>query len=463
MLKRYIGDRSFYRTAMLVAVPIMVQNGITNFVSLLDNIMIGRVGTVQMTGVAVANQLIFVFNLCIFGAISGAGIFGAQFYGKKDMDGVRHTFRFKLIVCVLLTVIGIAVLALAGEDLVALYLKGEGNLEDAAASLRYGKDYIAVMLLGLVPFAATQAYSGTLRETGETVLPMKAGLIAVAVNLLFNYILIFGNFGAPALGPTGAAIATVISRFVELSIVVIWSHHHTERFPYLEGLYASMRIPRKLVRQITIKGMPLLVNETLWAAGIALLNQCYSLRSLDVVAAVNINTTIWNVFSGVYLAMGSAIGILVGRELGAGNFEKAKDIARKMIVFSVATALLIGGILASVSGAFPMLYNTSDAVRSLASSFIMVTAILMPAYSLTNAFYFTLRAGGKTIVTFLFDSCFVWGINIPVAYALSRFTTLPIVPLYICIQGLEVIKCVSGYIMVKKGLWVNNIVSNEEI
>lgn len=203
MLKKYIGDRKFYATAMAVAVPIMIQNAITNFVGMLDNIMVGQVGTAQMSGVAIVNQLLFVFNLCIFGAVSGAGIFTAQFAGSRDHEGVRHTFRFKILVCVLLTVLGTALFLVAGEPLVRLYLKGEGKAQDADLFLGYGMDYLKVMLFGLLPFALANAYSGTLRETGQTLVPMAAGIGAVLVNLVLNYVLIFGHFGAPAMGSPG--------------------------------------------------------------------------------------------------------------------------------------------------------------------------------------------------------------------------------------------------------------------
>ena len=319
MQNKLFGSRAFYRRVLAVGVPIMVQNAITNFVSLLDNVMIGRVGTVEMSGVAIANQLLFVFNLIVFGAVAGAGIFGAQFYGNNDMDGVQHTMRFKLIICTVLTGICIAVLAAFGPQLIGLYLKGEGRIEDAEASLKFGLEYMRVMYIGLIPYAITQAYAATLRETGETLLPMKAGIVAVLVNLTFNYILIFGHFGAPRMGVVGAAIATVLSRFVELAIVVIWTHRHTARFPYINGLYRSMHIPCHLFWDIVRRGTPLLLNEGLWAAGMAMLNQCYSLRSLDVVAATNISSTIWNVFACVYLAFGNTISIMVGQELGAGE------------------------------------------------------------------------------------------------------------------------------------------------
>ena len=190
--KILIGDKQFYKRVMAVSLPIMVQNGITTLVSMLDNIMVGRVGNEAMTGVAIANQLILIFNLAIFGAVAGAGIFGAQFFGKNDQDGVRHTFRFKLISSAVITVIGIAIFIIFGEKLVMMYLLGEGEATNIEASLKYGVDYLNIMMVGFVPFALSQCYSSTLREGGETVLPMKSSVAAVLINLVGNILLIFG-------------------------------------------------------------------------------------------------------------------------------------------------------------------------------------------------------------------------------------------------------------------------------
>ena len=210
--EKLIGDRNFYKMVLMIAVPIMIQNGITNFVSLLDNIMVGQVGTEQMTGVAIVNQLIFVYNLCIFGGVSGAGIFTAQYFGQKDEEGVANTFRFKLWLAVILTGITVVIFLLFGEPLIQMYLNGSQDGGDTAAVLRYGKDYLAVMLVGLAPFMLVQVYASTLRECGRTVVPMKAGIAAVFVNLIFNYLLIYGKFGFPEMGVTGAAAATVLCR-----------------------------------------------------------------------------------------------------------------------------------------------------------------------------------------------------------------------------------------------------------
>ena len=460
MLKKYIGDKEFYKKLLIVAIPIVLQNGITNFVSMLDNIMVGKVGTEQMSGVAIVNQLIFVFNICIFGVVSGAGIFTTQYYGSGNQKGVRDTFRFKIAACMIASLIGIAIFLGFGGSLISMYLKGEGDIANLQAAFHYGKDYLTIMLISFIPFAIIQAYSGTLRECGETVLPMKAGIVSVFVNLIFNYILIFGHFGAPKLGVMGAAISTVMARFVELLIVVVYTHRNAAKHTFIVDAYQSLKVPIDLMKNIIIKGSPLIINEALWASGMAIMMQCYSLRGLDVVAAMNISSTISNVFNVVFIAMGSAIAIIVGQLLGAGKMQEAKDTARKLIFTSSVCCIGIGAAMAGVSGLFPQIYETSTQVKALAAVFICVASAFMPLYAFTHASYFTLRSGGKTFVTFLFDSVFVWCVCIPTAFVLSRYTNLAIIPLYIACQSLEIIKCIIGFILVKKGIWLQNIVAD---
>ena len=460
--QKYFGDRDFYKMTLAVAVPIMIQNGITNFVGLLDNIMVGRIGTEQMSGIAIVNQLLLVFNLAVFGAISGVGIFGAQFFGCGDHGGVRQTSRFKLYVCAGIVTLGILALFFWGEGLIMLYLHGEGNEQALLATLGYGKKYLLVMLTGLVPFAVEEIYASTLRECGETRLPMIAGVAAVFVNLLFNYLLIFGKMGFPRLGVAGAAIATVISRYVQAAIVILWTHTHAEKMPFIVGVYRTPRVPVPLALKILRMGSPLLFNEVLWAGGMAVLNQCYSMRGLDAVAALNISGTISNLFNIVFMSMGNAIAIIVGQLLGAGKMEEAMDTDRKLIVFSVLACFVLGGLMLLFAPLFPMLYKTSVGVKDLAAWLIRIAACCMPLYAFMHAAYFTLRSGGKTIITFLFDSVYLWVISIPVAYMLSRYTGMPMVPLYLSCQLIDIIKCVIGFFLVKKGVWIHNIISSEE-
>ncbi len=460
LIRKFIGNRDFYHMVLMVAVPMMIQNGITNFVGLLDNIMVGRVGTEQMSGVAIVNQLMMVFNISIFGAISGAGIFGAQFYGRGDQKGVRDTFRFKIYACVLLLVVGLLLLGLRGEELILLYLHGESGDPSLQTTLHYGKQYLLVMLFGLPPFCIDQFYTSTLRECGETMLPMKSGVVAVLVNLVLNAVLIFGLFGFPALGVVGAAAATVVSRYVQMMITVIWTHRHKARMKFIEGAYKSFKIPAALTGQIVLKGAPLMVNEILWSVGMATMMQCYSVRGLDVVAGMNISSTISNLFNVVFLAMGNAIAIVVGQRLGAGRLEEARDADNKLIAFNVMSCVVMGSLMILCAPMFPKMYNTTDEVKNLATSFIRVAAACMPLHGFMHAAYFTLRSGGKTMITFLFDSGFMWCVNIPVAYLLSRYTGLLIVPLYLVCQLIEIIKCIVGFILVKKGIWIHNLVED---
>ena len=452
-------EKHFYRRILAVALPIMVQNGITNFVQMLDNVMVGQVGTLPMSGVAIVNQLMFVFNLCVFGAASGAGIFTAQFEGRGDHAGIRYTFRFKLLVGLLLGGLGIGIFLTFGRELIGLYLTGEGSAEDAAAAMDYGLQYLKVMLWGLIPFALSNAYSGTLRETGETTVPMVAGIAAVFINLAGNYVLIFGHLGAPALGVVGAAVATVISRYAELAIVALWTHTHGTRHPFITGALRSLRIPGKLAGDIVCKGMPLLVNEFLWSAGMAFMSQCYSLRGLDVVAAFNIATTISQVSNVVFLSLGNAVGILMGQMLGAGAPEETvRRDNRRMLRLCVAVCFGVGAVTAALSGVFPLLYKTSDTVRAIAAGLICLTAVMMPVNSYNNAMYFTLRSGGQTFITFIFDSGFTLCVCVPVAFCLSRFTAVPILPLYGICVGVDVLKVFIGKILLDKGVWIRRIV-----
>ncbi|MBP5209816.1 MAG: polysaccharide biosynthesis C-terminal domain-containing protein, partial [Clostridia bacterium] len=300
-LRRFVGDRAFYRMILAVAVPIIIQNGVTNFVGLLDNIMIGRLGTESMSGVSIVNQFVFVFSLLIFGAVSAAGIFTAQYHGAGDAQGVRHTFRFKVVVTVASAAVCIAVFCFFRAELISLFLHAgseEGNL---ALTLAEGERYLLVSLFGLVPFALTQAYASTLRETGCTVPPMIAGLVAVVCNFVLNLQLIFGLMGFPRMGVAGAALATVIARAAELGTLVVWTHTHTARCPWAVGSFRSLGIPGRLFGRIIVKGLPLMLNELFWSLAITLRNQCYATRGLDAVAAQNIASVIYNLFSIVFL------------------------------------------------------------------------------------------------------------------------------------------------------------------
>ena len=453
-----IGDRAFYKKVAGIVVPVIIQNAITNFVSLLDNIMVGQVGTLQMSGVAIANQLFFVFYLCVFGGISGAGIFTAQYAGADDDEGIRYTFRFKILIVTVLLALALTIFLGWGGNLVSLYLTDTSDPQAVADTLGYSLEYIHIILWGLLPHAVSCCYSGTLRETGETMLPMFASLAAVFTNLCGNYILIYGHFGLPALGVRGAAIATVASRFVELLILVIATHRNKLRFRFIEGAWRSMAIPKNLALAILRRGSPLIVNECLWSIGQAMLTQLYSVRGLSVVASFNISNTVADLFNVVFLSLGSATAILIGQALGANEIDRAKREVWHLASLSVACCVVMGGLLAAVSPFIPYIYNTTDQVRALASVLLRISAVFMPFNAFTNVMYFTMRSGGKTVLTFLFDSGSTWCLCIPVAAALVYWTSVPVSIVYAAVLSTYVIKGVIGLILIRKGVWIHNIV-----
>jgi Na+-driven multidrug efflux pump len=260
------------------------------------------------------------------------------------------------------------------------------------------------------------------------------------------------------MGVEGAALATVISRFVELTIVAAWTHTHPEKHRYIQGAFRSFRIPSALLKKIIIKGMPLLINEFFWASGMAIQNQCYSTCGLDVVPALNISRTLFEVGSVVFLSLGNSVGIIMGQMLGAGlHRDEIRMHNRKLMTFATVVGGSFGLLMIAASHLFPQLYNTTDDVRLLAARLICISGFMMPFNSYTNAAYFTLRSGGQTMVTFLFDSCFVWTVCVPLAFCLSRFTLIGILPLYFIIQATDWVKCALGAYMIRQGKWIQNL------
>lgn len=454
-------NNGIYRRALALAVPMMIQSGITNAVSLIDNLMVGSLGTESMTAVSIAGQLIFVFSLAVFGGLSGPGIYGAQYFGQKNEAGVKNIFRLKMLISIAIVVVGITLFLLFGNNLLLLYLQGEENGIDPKLILDLGHEYLMIMLIGLLPFGITQVYAGSLRETGESIKPMVAGVGSVVTDILFNYLLIYGKFGFPELGVKGAAIATVISRFVEMGIIVVWSHVAVEKHTFLKNIYRSLKIPVATAKTVIIKGLPIFFNEFLWAGGMAVMTQCYSTRGIPIVAGTNISNALCNLLNVVFIAMGNAVGIITGQMLGASEYERAKKDSVKLMRFTGLVCIALTVVLVAFSGYFPMLYDTTDEVRNYGKNFIIITALFFPVQGFLNALYFTLRSGGKTIITFLFDSIYSWVLPVPIAFILCNYTSISIYLIFVIIQSADIIKVIIGYQLIKKGVWITNLVESK--
>lgn len=454
---KWVGDRAFYFSMLHLAIPLIIQQAVSSFVSLLDNVMVGALGTESISGVAIVNQLVFVYYLTVFGTLSGASIFGSQFFGVGDHKGLRDTFRFRLIASLGLTVVAIVVFLTEGDSLTALFLTDDGT-SDVGLTASLASQYMKITLWGLVPYAIAQVYSSVVRETGDAFQPMVASVLSILVNLLFNYLLIFGKLGFPAMGVAGAAWATVLSRYVECLYLLIATHRRPDKYRFIQGALRSLRIPLTLCRRIVIMGLPLMLNECLWSLGSTMINQSYSTRGLTVVAATNIQSTVWNLFTIIMFAMGSVVSIMVGQRLGAGDIEGARETDTRLITFTVVLHVIIGTTLVLTAPYIPYIYNTTDEVRALTTTLLYISGAVLPVTAFMHTCYFTVRSGGKTIITFLFDCGFTWCVVLPLVVCLCSFTDLPMAVIFLLAQLSEVIKAVIGFWMLKSGIWAKNLI-----
>lgn len=456
-IKQFFGDRAFYKNVLKISLPIMIQSGITNAVSMLDNVMIGSLGTEATSGVSIVNQLLFVFSMVIFGAGAAIGIFTSQYHGAGDVLGVRYTFRMKIYVSLVITLLTATFLLAFDGEAISLFLHETDSTANIAKALGLGKEYLRVMLIGLLPYALSQAYASTLRESGEVKLPLYSGICAIICNISLNFILIFGLFGFPAMGVVGAAIATVISRFAELFVLAYFVHRRRERYTFIIGAYSSPKIPPSLLLNILKRGFPLLFNELIWSLAMTVRSGCISTAGLDAVAALNIQTTVTNVLNITYLALGSSIAIIVGNTIGAGALARAKEESKKLLTFSAIVGIGMGLVQIFLSEAFPLLYNVSDAARELAAYMLTISGISLGANALAVSSYYTLRSGGLALLTMLFDCGYAWAVTVPVALILSYLTNAGIHLLFAAVTLAESAKCILGIILVAKVKWARKL------
>lgn len=455
---KFIGDKVFYGNIFKIAMPIVAQSALTYMVGFVDNIMVGQIGTEAMSGVAISNQLHFVFYTCLAGVVASGSIFGSQFYGNNDSDGFRETFKFRFISCFILSIVAIVIFLVFGEQLISLFLYSQNNEVSIEVTLLYGEKYLTILLLGLIPFALTQVYTSTVKDMGETLIPMFASIAAIISNTVLNYFLIFGKFGFPELGVEGAAIATAIARFLEFLVIFIFVHIRKNRFKVIVGAFRIFSANTFLRKQIIKKGLPLMINELFWSIGSVIVIQCYSLRGINVVAGLNIATAIYNIFTVIYMSISGSVAIIIGHLLGAGKMKEAIDSNNKLFFMAITGSVILGILLFTIAPILPQIYNTSAEVRGLATNFMYVLALCLPISAFTHVAFFTIRAGGNSVVAFLYDSLTLWIVKIPLAFCLTRFTDLSIMHIYFWCQITEIIKLFAGVILVKKGVWLNNII-----
>jgi putative MATE family efflux protein len=453
-MRSFIGDRHFYKRLFAISLPIVLQQLLTSSLQLIDNLMVGDLGELAIGSVSVVNQLYFVIILITFGALGGAGIYTAQYFGSKEEEKLKQTFRFKLIVALLLVILSIVVFSVLGEYLIGFFTENQ-------VTIAGGMDYLNIVKWSMLPWAFSIAISTTFREIGTTKPLLWITLGAIITNTVLNYLLIFGNFGFPNLGIEGAAYATLASRVVEFLLMFVLLIKKGKIFN--TKIKDVFKIDGLILKAIIIMALPLLLNEFFWSMGQTMFLQSYSTRGDSALAAMNITNAISQLVFVTFGGIGTGIAVMVGNTLGMNQLEVAKDNAKKVIAFAVAFAFVTGMMLFILSFFILDLYDITETTKRIAANNIRINAIFIPVYSFNVSMYFTLRAGGDTRSTMMMDSGYMWVVQVPLIFVLVRVTNLNVIMLFLIVQMLELPKSVFALSRYKKENWVRNLaIENQE-
>ena len=452
MLKKYFGPKEFELTALKVGLPIMLQGVFSSCINLIDNVMVGQFGDLAISGVAAGNRFYMIATFGMSGLLGAASIFLAQFYGAKDEEHMKQTFRY-MVSSVLLLIIPITILGLTFPEAIIGYFTND------ATTIAIGVIYLKAVVYSFIPFAISLCISHAMRVIGDTKTPFFVSSVAILVNVVGNYVFMFGFMSIPAMGVVGAAYGTVLSRVVE--VILFLATMLIRPRPFAIKITSIFQQNMTLVKRITIKAIPLVLNEVLWSSGLATLFKFYGTRGPEVIAGYSIAGTCSDLFFTLFGGMATATTVMVSHHLGAQELEKAKENGYYMLGFSLKCGLVFAAFMFGSSFVFPYFYNVSPEVRELTIHFIQTMSVFYLLYMANAEFYFLLRAGGEMKMTFLMDSLYMWLVNIPFVALFTYFTDLNIFMLYIIGQTTDIPKLILAYVLVKKETWVKNLTHEE--
>jgi putative MATE family efflux protein len=442
-------DKQFYRNLFAIALPIMFQNFINSFVNMLDTVMIGRLGTVEIAAVGLGNQVFFLYNMALFGLCSGSSIFTDQFWGKRDIQGIRRNTGFGLILAlggaVLFTTAGL----LIPDRIIAAYSQDP-------AVITAGAEYLRVLAPSFIPFGISMIFMHTLRSVERVKLPMAATFAALSVNAVLNYCFIFGAGPFPAMGVRGAAIATVISRIAETLILILVSY--IRKYPPAGSLGELLNFNTAYVRRFIRIVLPVLINEIIWSFGISLQNLIFARTHTDAIAAFNIVGTVNQLTWVLFIGLGNGVAVLIGKKIGEGDEKSARDYAARITVFSPLAALGAVCILLPVSRLLPFVFNVNENVIASANIMFIILSFFYPFRSFNMAMVVGIcRAGGDTVFCAVYDILFLWALALPLAALAGFVFHAPVWILFLCLNSEECFKVILGFWRLRSGKWLRNV------
>jgi putative MATE family efflux protein len=439
-----------FKSLFVIALPIILQNLMQSTVNMLDTLMVGQLGSVEIAAVGLGNQIYMLLNMVLFGISSGGAIFIAQFWGKKENSGIWKMegvmFSFSMVIALIFTFASV----FFPKFLIGLYSKDFHVIE-------IGARYLRIVAFSFPFFAMSFAFSMALRSTEHVKLPMVATMISLVLNAILNYLLIFGIGFFPSLGIVGAAIATCISRIVECFILFIVAY--SKKYEVASSIKNLFSFTLFEVRKFIKIAFPVIINEAIWGLGTSMHSLIMGRTSTEAISAFNITGTISQITWVFFIGVGNAAGIIIGKKIGEGNETEARKYANTLSWFMPVMAVFIGLLLIPISKFLPFMFNVEANILVQAKMMLM---ILMCCYPL-NAFNMCwvvgiCRAGGDTVFAAIIDVCFMWIIAIPLAACVAYFTNVQPYIIYICLLSEQIFKAIVGFYRIKSGKWLHNVV-----
>lgn len=443
-------NKSFYKKVVWVALPIIIQNFIGSLVNVIDTVMVGKLGEKAIASVGIGNQYFFLLNILLLGTFSGISIFTAQYWGKKDVESIKKLLGigmiFALIIGGLFTLIGL----IFPEQIVAIFNQ---DIE----VIKLGGQYITIICISYIFTALSFNYAMALRCIEKTSLPMISTVIALGINVFLNWIFIFGNLGFKAMGVEGSALATLISRIIELLILVIYIYWSKDP---LAGKFKELfAFNKKFIKVVIITMIPVVLNEGCWGLGSIMYNIIFGRIGTKEIAAVQIATTINNLFMVIILGIASAALVIVGGQIGKGYNEKGYEYGKKIIKLGCIIGVFLALGLVMLSSNLLSIFDVSDQVRDWAKYILYVIAIVM-VIRVFNIIVIVgvLRGGGDAKASLIIEASTMWLIGVPLTFIGAFIFNLPIYMIYALSTIEELVKmfiCFKRFVSKK---WINNLV-----
>lgn len=443
-------NKEFYSAMLAIALPIAMQNLISSSLNMVDTLMIGRIGETEIAAVGLANQYFFLLILVLFGVNSGATIFTSQYWGKDDIPNIKRVMGIMLILGGGMSLIFTGAAFFFPSFILGLFTKD-------LTVVRQGGEYLRVVSLSYFITAISFTYSFTLRSIGQAKLPMVVSGISLLSNTILNYLLIFGNFGFPQMGVAGAALATLLSRVLELILII--SIVYGQRMEIAASMREMLDIPSALFMQYMKTGMPVILNEAFWSLGVVMYTVAYARISTEAIASVQISNTIQSVFTVVAFGLGNACAVMLGNAIGAREEEKAIDYAARFAILGPVVGILLGILIFTSSGFILSLFNVSEEVYINARYILMIMSFFVSVRIFNTILIIgILRSGGDTTFSLVLELCCVWLLGVPLAFLGSMLLKLPVYWVVALVACEEIIKALFGIRRVISKKWLRSVV-----